>query len=270
VTDHLRRNLAPVTDAAWTEIDEEAERTLRHFLAGRALVDFSGPKGWDHAAEPRGRVSAVSPPAEGGVSASLRQVQPLVEVRTPFQLSLDELDNVDRGAFDPDLSAVTEAAKRAGLVEDQAVFQGYPAAAISGIGPASPHPPIEISDDYGRYPQQVARAVATLRRQGIGGPYALALGPRCYTGVVETTEHGGYPLLDHMKLILGGPVLWAPGVDGGVVLSTRGGDYTFVSGQDFSIGYRGHSGDTVDLYIEESFTLLIEEPAAAVVLRYPS
>jgi uncharacterized linocin/CFP29 family protein len=107
-----------------------------------------------------------------------------------------------------------------------------------------------------------------LRSAGIGGPYGLALGPRCYTGVIETTEHGGYPLLEHLKLILGGPVVWAPAVDGAVVLSLRGGDYALELGNDIAIGYSSSDSSSVRLYLEESFTFNVLEDRAAVALRY--
>lgn len=269
MTDHLRRALAPVSDAAWEQIDNEASRTLRHFLAGRALVDFTGPKGWDYSAETVGRTSAPAV-GVGGVATAVREPQPLVELRKPFELSLAELDRADRGAEDVDLAQVVSAAREAALAEDRAVFDGLDAGGIRGIAAASAHDALPIGDDYGQYPGVVARAVATLRREGIGGPYAIALGPRCYTGVIETTEYGGYPVLEHMKLILGGPVVWAPGVEGAVVVSSRGGDFEFVCGQDFSIGFRRQVEDTVELYLEESFTFKVNEPRAAIALRYPT
>jgi len=270
VTDHLRRDFAPISDAGWEKINEEATRTLKHFLAARALVEFSGPRGWAHSVEPVGRVRAEDSSPGEGVAAGIRESQPLVELRTPFELSISELDRVDRGAEDPDLDALIDAARRAAMAEDTLVFGGYTPAGIAGIGPASPHDPLTIPENYDHYPRVVARAVAALRREGVGGPYAIALGPRCYTGVIETTEHGGYPLLEHIKLILGGPVVWAPAVDGAVVISLRGGDYEIVCGQDLSIGYRAHSGDTVELYLEESVTLLIKDPRAALALKYPA
>jgi uncharacterized linocin/CFP29 family protein len=267
--DHLRRQLAPLSDKAWKAVDAEASRTLSHFLAARPLVDFTGPLGWEHAAHARGRVEAATSPPTEDVVANLRQAQPMVELRTPFEVSLDELDAADRGAPDPDLSSVIDAARRAALAEDQAVFHGYEAGGIAGITPSSPHPPLTIGDDYDAYPGIVAQAVATLRAAGVGGPYAIALGARCYTGVIETTEHGGYPVLEHIKLILGGPIAWAPAVDGAVVLSRRGGDYELVCGQDCSIGYRSHDDATVELFLEESFTFVVREPKAAVALTYP-
>jgi uncharacterized linocin/CFP29 family protein len=110
--------------------------------------------------------------------------------------------------------------------------------------------------------------VATLRAAGVGGPYAVALGARCYTGVIETTEHGGYPVLEHIRLITGGPIAWAPAVDGAAVVSLRGGDYELVCGQDFSIGYRAHSDVAVELYVEESVTFVVRDERAAVGLVY--
>ena len=80
---------------------------------------------------------------------------------------------------------------------------------------------------------------------GIEGPYALAIGPDGYTRIVETTEHGGYLLIDHLPRVLGGRLVWAPGVDGAVVLSERGGDFVLDVGQDLSIGYDRHDADPV-------------------------
>jgi uncharacterized linocin/CFP29 family protein len=196
-------------------------------------------------------------------------VLPLVELRTIFDVPRSEVEAIDRGSEAPDLEGVVDAARRAALAEDTALFHGYAAAGIAGIAGASSHPPAPLTDDYDSYPTMVARAVATLRQTGVGGSYALALGSRSYTGVVETTEHGGYPLLEHLRLIVGGPVLWAPGVDGAVLLSQRGGDYRLVCGQDFSIGYLSHDEVAVRLYLEETFTFEVLEDSAAVWLQYP-
>lgn len=268
--DHLRRELAPISAEAWTQIEEEATRTLRAYLAGRPLVDVTGPLGWQHAAQALGQVSPVEPAPGDGVTAEVRQVQPLIELRTPFEVPFSALDAADRGAPDADWSTVSDAARRAALAEDRAIFHGYPPAGIAGIAPSSTHGSLTIGENYDDYPGIVARAVARLREAGIAGPYAIALGPRCYTGVVETTEHGGYPLVEHLKMILGGPVLWAPGVDGAVVVSQRGGDYQLVLGQDLSIGYRSHTTEAVQLYLEESLTLVVADGRAAVGLSYPA
>jgi len=264
---HLLRDLAPVSDPGWEAIEEEASRTLRHFLAARKLVDFSGPLGWEHSAETLGRVDPLGD-APAGVDAAIRMMQPLAELRTPFELSRRELEAIDRGSRDYDLQVVIDAARQAASAEDAAVFHGYAAAGIAGISQSTPHAPVVIGDDYNQYPGTVARALATLQAAGIAGPFAIALGPRCYTGVIETTEHGGYPVLEHIRLILGGPMVWAPAVDGAIVVSLRGGDFQLTCGQDFSIGYLDHDADSVRLYLEESMTFRALSPDAGVALVY--
>ena len=151
------------------------------------------------------------------------------------------------------------------LGENSTVFHGYADAGMLGITECSSHTPIGFSDDMEQYPKVVAQAVDVLRHAGIGGPYGLAIGPGS-TGIVETTEHGGHLLLDHLRQILGGPLVWAPGVHGGVVLTLRGGDFVLDSGQDLSIGYLDHNADVVRLYVEESFSFRVLEPDAAVAL----
>ena len=63
-----------------------------------------------------------------------------------------------------------------------------------------------------------------------------------------------------------GPIVWAPGVRGAVVLSLRGGDFLFESGQDLSIGYSHHDAESVHLYLEESFSFVVATPEAAAPL----
>jgi uncharacterized linocin/CFP29 family protein len=193
----------------------------------------------------------------------------MVERRTTFEVPRAELDAIDRGKPDPDTDFLTDVARKAALAEDGAIFHGLDAAGIDGIGEASPHDTIILDpDDFSRYTTSVAKAVALLKASGVDGPYGIALGPRCYMGVIETTEHGGYPLLAHLGLILGGPVVWAPAVSGAVVMSTRGDDFDLVVGQDFSVGYLTHDAESVSLYLEESLTFLNKGPEAAVRLAY--
>jgi uncharacterized linocin/CFP29 family protein len=263
---HLHRDLAPVSDAAWTAIDQEAKTRLTTHLAARKLVDFAGPNGWAHSATPLGRLVSISAPS-AGVTAAQRRVLPLVELRAEFQVSRTEVDDAERGATDLDLAGLDEAARQIALAENVTVFHGHPAAGMKGITESTTHQPVVLGKDTPRYPNGVARAVDVLRQAGIDGPYGLAIGPEIYTEIVETTEHGGYLLLDHLRQILGGPLVWAPGVQGGIVLSLRGGDFVLDCGQDLSMGYVDHDADLVRLYIEESFTFRVLEPDAAVALR---
>jgi len=265
---HLRRELAPVGESAWDEIDAEARRALRSFLAARKLVDVAGPLGWEHSAVNVGRVRSIAGSPRPGVEAQIRDVVPMLELRTPFTLERAELDAIERGNRSPELGPVIEAARNAAFAEDTAVFHGFEAAGIRGIADASPHSNVPIADDYEEFPRSVARAVAMLRDAGVDGPYGIALGPRCYTGVIETTQKGGYPVLEQLRLITGGPMAWAPAVDGSVVLSVRGGDFELTLGEDLSIGFTSADATNVALYLEESVTFRAHTPEAAVALTY--
>jgi uncharacterized linocin/CFP29 family protein len=265
---HLLRELAPISDAAWAEIDQEATRTLTHFFAARKLVDFDGPLGYDASAVSLGRLQPIGDQPGDGVTANRRQLLPLIELRRQFVLSRSELESVDRGADDPDLDPLIDACRALAMAEDTLVFVGNKSADIVGLGTGSPHDPVPLTEQFDKYPNAVAHAVAVLKAAGIGGPYAIALGPRCYAGVIETTEKGGYPLLQHLGLILGGPVIWAPAVDGAIVLSERGGDFTLTIGQDTSIAYKSHDAETVTLELQETATFNAPSPDAAIALRY--
>lgn len=262
--DLLKRQLAPITPEAWTQIDDEAKRVLRLNMAGRQLVDFDGPHGWQYAAVNTGQLSIRS---EGslGVPWGVRGVVPLIEVRVPFELPIMELDNASRGAI-LELAPVVNAAEKIGQSEDNAIFNGFKTGGIEGIIPSSPYSPISIPDDPTQYPSIVVDAIETLRRGGINGPYALALGPECYANLAQASEDG-YPIRERVAHVLNGLLVLAPRIEGAVVLSTRGGDYQLSVGQDMSIGYSGHDRDKVHLYLTESFTFRVLEHAAAVYLK---
>jgi uncharacterized linocin/CFP29 family protein len=263
---HLLRTIAPISDAGWQLLDDEARERLTSALAARKLVDFAGPRGWDHSASQLGRTQALEASPVDGVGAAQRRVLPLVELRRDFSIDRGELRDADRGAPDADLEPLDAAAHEIARAENVAVFHGFAEAGITGITEASPHQAIPLGDDADAYPGHVAKAVELLLRAGIGGPYGVALGPGCYTAVIEATEHGGYLVFDHLRKILAGPIVWAPGVEGAVVLSMRGGDFLFESGQDLSIGYQSHDAEAVQLYLEESFSFRVATAEAAVAL----
>ncbi len=263
---HLLRSHAPISSTGWDLIDEEARERLTVALAARRLVDFSGPHGWEYSATDLGRIEPLAQAPSAGIVCARRRVLPLAELRALFAVAREELRAGDRGAADVDFDALDVAARNIAVAENTAIFHGWPEAGIDGISESSPHPTITRSDDFDTYPSHVASAVELLLRSGIGGPYGLALGTDDYTAVIETAEHGGYPLFDHLAKILSGPIVWSPGVRGAIVLSQRGGDFLLESGQDLAVGYEHHDTDAVHLYLEESFSFRVASPEAAVAI----
>jgi uncharacterized linocin/CFP29 family protein len=265
--DLLKRSLAPVLPEALASVDAEAARVLKLNLAGRKLVDFSGPHGWQLAAVNTGRLQLLPPATDPDLHLGIRGVQPLVEVRVPIRLPIMELDSVARGATNPDLAAVVRAAEKVAHAEDAAIFNGFGPAGISGIIPSSPHAPHPLAADVTQLPRTILAARETLRQAGVSGPYALVLDADRYAQVLAAAEDG-YPLAKRItQQVLDGPLVRAAAIQGGVLLSLRGGDWQLTVGQDLSIGYAHHDRDTVELYLTESFTFRVLEPAAAVFLR---
>jgi uncharacterized linocin/CFP29 family protein len=261
---HLLRSLVPISDAGWELLDGEAKARVTPALAVRKLVDFAGPHGWEHSATNLGRTTPLMSTMGEGVSGQQRRVLPLIELRADFELSRSELRDADRGAVDADLAALDDAARQIAVAENEAVFHGYDDA-ITGIAEASPHEPLALGDPES-YPGQVARAVEQLLASGIAGPYGLALGSEAYRVAIGAAEHGGFPLSEHLRKIIDGPLAYAPGVDGAVLVSMRGGDFLFDSGQDVAIGYEDHDEVVVRLYLQESFSFRVATPEAAAVL----
>jgi uncharacterized linocin/CFP29 family protein len=265
--DLLKRQNAPLTDEAWDQVDTEARRVLKLNLAGRRVVDFSGPHGWELGAVNTGRLRPVAKGPTAGVSHAIRAVQPLVELRAPFTMKILELDYASRGADDLDLDAVIAVAERVARAEDTAIFHGFKEGDITGIIEASPHKPIDVGSILA-WPRAVVAGMESLRAAGMNGPYALALGIQAFDELNADSEDG-YPLRRRIEESLPtGSLIWAPAIQGGaVLLSVRGGDYELTVGQDLAVGYAIHDRTDVELYLTESFTFRVLEEKAAIFLR---
>jgi uncharacterized linocin/CFP29 family protein len=259
---NLHRELAPVSSAAWASIEEEARRTFARHAAARKAVDVTGPDGLALAGIPTGHVTAIEPPADD-IKAVLHTWHPVVEFRVPFLLDRAEIDSVERGALDPDWQPVKDAAMTIAFAEDRAVFDGYAPGQVTGVRAASTNPGLAFPAEVRDYPEMLAKALSQLRLAGVNGPYSLLLSADAYTAVSETADHG-YPIREHLARQLDGDIIWAPAIEGGLLLSTRGGDYEFRLGQDLSIGYLSHDANQVELYFTESFTFAVYTTEASV------
>jgi uncharacterized linocin/CFP29 family protein len=264
---NLHRELAPISSAAWGDLEAEARRTFERHVAGRRIVDVPEPAGLQLAAVDAGHADPVDPPAEG-VVAHLRRSQPVVELRVPFTVDRQQVDDVERGASDTNWQPVKDAARQIAFVEDRAVFEGYAAARIAGVRASSSNDSVALPPEARDYPTAISQAVSALRLAGVGGPYALALGADAYTAVSETAEYG-YPIHEHIARVLDGEIIWAPAIDGAFLLSTRGGDFELRFGQDLSIGYLAHDATSVSLYLQETLTFLVFTGEASVAFTAP-
>jgi uncharacterized linocin/CFP29 family protein len=261
---NLHRELAPISDAAWADLEEETKRTLKRYLAGRRVVDVHEPGGVGLSAVGTGHLKNIAA-LDDGILAKQREVMALVELRVPFELDRQQIDNVERGANDPGWQPAKDAAQKIAHAEDRAIFEGYPAAGIAGIRQGTSNPIITLPTDVRHYPDAIARALNQLRLVGVNGPYSVLLSADAYTALAETSDNG-YPVLEHVKKLVKDEIIWAPAIAGAFVLTTRGGDFDLHIGQDVSIGYLSHTDSAVRLYLQETLTFLVLTSEAAVVL----
>jgi uncharacterized linocin/CFP29 family protein len=195
-------------------------------------------------------------------------VKALVELRVPFELGRQTIDDVERGANDSDWQPAKDAARQLAFAEDGAIFEGYAAAGIVGIRQGTSNPKMPLPADVRQYPDAIAQALSQLRLVGVNGPYTVLLGAEAYTALAETSDQG-YPVLEHVKRLVEDKIIWAPAIEGAFVLTTRGGDFDLHLGQDVSIGYLSHTDQSVRLYLQETLTFLLLTSEASVALSAP-
>jgi uncharacterized linocin/CFP29 family protein len=265
---NLHRELAPISDAAWAQIEEETSRTIKRYLGGRRVVDLHGPAGTAFSAVGTGHLREIAASGDG-IMARQREVKTLVELRVPFDLERQMIDDVERGANDSDWQPAKDAARTLAFAEDRAIFEGYDAAGIVGVRQGTSNPRKALPADVRAYPEAFAQALSQLRLVGVNGPYAILLSADAYTGLAETSD-SGYPVLEHVKRLVDSKIIWTPAINGAFVVTTRGGDFDLHIGQDASIGYLSHTDTQVRLYLQETFTFLYLTSEASVAFDPPA
>jgi uncharacterized linocin/CFP29 family protein len=261
----LKRELAPLTDEAWKYVEEEAVRALSANLSDRRVVDVSEPKGFDFSSVNLGTLSP-SHRVDDGVHYGVRRVLPLVEIRVPIELDIWTLDNLSRGATDVDTDAVTQAALKISAFEEHAVYKGFNPAGIAGLDSAEGAEPLELGEEVVKYSDAAARAVLRLNDHGVKGPFAMVLGSKPFR--LLHSYQSSDPPRRQIASMLDGPIWRSAVLEGGFVLSLRGGDFELTLGQDISLGYDWHDKAKVHLFLTETFTFRVLGPEAVVPLTF--
>jgi uncharacterized linocin/CFP29 family protein len=255
------RGSAPIAEDVWATLEADLKGALEQHLVGRRVVDFDGPHGLSLAAKSLGTLERME--LGSGVHAGLRQSLPLLEIRVPFDLVRSALEERERGAPNLADEPGLVAARKLAELEDTAIFRGLEAAGIRGLAAASSHPRLAVGADVQSAMDAVARALLSLDEAAVNGPYAVVLGDSLYRRLAAASD---YPPLERLRKLVGARVLHSRIVSGGLVLSERGGDFQLTVGQDAAVGYASHDQERVALYVVESFTFLVSEPDAVVVL----
>lgn len=259
--DRLKRSSAPITAQAWKEIDETAKDVVTNMLAARKVLKVNGPKGWEYNAVNEGRLANVDEPKEMEVCSGVYAVHPLTEARVSFELSKWELDNIERGAKDPDLDNLETAVERLALFEEDAIYNGLQKGMIEGLIPAAGHTMV-LEGDGNAILHAIGEAKYALMNAYVEMPYDLIVSKEVYDKINVIFE--GEHLIKRIKMLTGGEVYRAKRIEGALLLPHRDEDLEFTVGQDYAIGYEAETSETVRLFATVSFTLRVLEPKKIV------
>lgn len=262
--DLLKRSLAPITDAAWEEINQQAVSSLQSFLSARKVVDINGPMGWEYTAVPQGRLTIKSAEPKK-VRYGVFQVLPLLETRKTFSLEAWELDNINRGAQDIDLGALEDAARELALFEEKAIYYGLEDAQIPGLVNSSEFETIPVGNTAKELVENLANALMLFKENAIDGPFNFVVSKAVWKLLSEYEK--GYPVIKVVQNAIGGKVILNTENEHSFLLSARGGDFSLTLGQDYSIGYESHTSTQVQLFLAASFTFQVMEPKALIIMK---
>ncbi|SDY78666.1 family 1 encapsulin nanocompartment shell protein [Tindallia californiensis] len=255
--DILKRDLAPLTQEAWDEIDETAVDVLKTHLSARRVVKVQGPKGWDYTVIPEGRLSILEK-EDNRVHSGQYEVKPLVETRISFKLDRWEMDNITRGARDIKLDALEEAMEKIAIFEEDAIYNGYEKGGIKGLVESSGQDTISFGNKGEEILEAISVAVLKMKEAYEDGPFTLVVGEEGWKRVNKGME--GYPLIKRIEKLIGGSVIYSSVLDGALLLPQDHDDLEMLVGGDFSIGYESHDAHSVTLFAAESFTFRVLDP----------
>lgn len=258
----LRKDFAPISSAAWKEINTLAKETLSANLSARKFADVEGPYGIDYTSVSVGRLALPAKQKSGEVCFGVHKVLPLIETRVNFSLDIWELDNIDRGAKDLELDPLTEAARKLAAFEENAVFNGFKDSGIVGLNQLTAKSKIAMTLDKDSIVDAVSEAQTRMMKEGITGGANLVVNPALWKYLARLFPGG--TLGDLVKEQIKGSVIYSEAVDGALLVADREGDLELTIGQDFAVGYHNHDSEKVHLFLTESFTFRVITPEAVV------
>ncbi|MGI6227823.1 MAG: Maritimacin [Spirochaetes bacterium ADurb.Bin315] len=261
--DMFKRNLAPISNRAWSEIEERAKLVLLSRLSARKVVSVNGPHGLDYTVLSEGRLSLVDD--KSAVKAGIYNVLPLTEARVRFTLNKWELDNLERGAKDIDFDSLDKALDQLALFEENAVYHGYAPGTIKGLKESSAHKTLGLTGDTKEFLAAIGEGVILLKDSFVDGPYSLIVSNEVWVRLHKEAQ--GQSLKERVERIIGGEIVLASAIKGAILVPHDSADLELTIGQDFELGYESHDTKEVTLFATESFTFRVIEPKAIVVFK---
>ena len=260
--DFLKRELAPITANGWKEIEERAAAVLSKELSARKFIRVTGPLGRDVTSVTTGRMDVKT---KDDIKYGVYKVQPLIESRICFPLSRWELDNIERGAKDVDYTSLDDGVRKAAKFEEEAIFKGLEDGQVDGIYKSSSYEALDFGKTADETLKAIFDGVLKLDAAFAKKPYVLVVSNEKWyylnTVVIE------YSLPEKLEKILGQKIIVSKSIDGAILLPYDDENIELIIGEDFALGYQNHNESAVELFVTESFTFRVLDPALIVLFK---
>lgn len=257
----LKRELAPITNKAWEEIEERAKSVLSNNLSGRRAINVCPPKGRSFEGISTGRMGLKQ---KDDLFYGVYKIQPLVETRISFVLNRWELDNIERGAKDVNFDALDEAVKKAAKFEDSAIFYGLPEACIEGLK-SSAHPVQKFGTTDEETIKSMIAGIKLLRDSTAKKPYILVVSEEKW--VYLNTVSKDPEFLKKLEKMIGNPIVVSENVKEAFLMPYDDENLELALGMDYSIGYQDSDDVNVKLFITSSFAFRVLDKSLVVVFE---
>lgn len=260
--DFLKRELAPITANGWKEIEERATAVLSKELSARKFVRVTGPLGRDVTSVTTGRMDVKT---KDDIKYGVYKIQPLTESRICFPLSRWELDNIERGAKDVDYSSLDDGVRKAAKFEEEAIFKGLEDGQIDGIYKSSSYETLDFGKTADETLKAIFDGILKLDAAFAKKPYVLVVSNEKWYYLNTVVKE--YSLPEKLEKILGQKIVVSKSIDGAILLPFDDENIELVIGEDYAIGYQNHNESIVELFITESFTFRVLDPALIVLFK---
>lgn len=260
--DFLKRELAPISDNGWKEIEERAKAVLTNELSARKFVKVTGPVGRDVTSVTTGRMDIK---VKNDTRYGIYKVQPLVETRISFPLNRWELDNIERGAKDVDYSSLDEGVRKAARFEEEAIFYGLAEGKIDGLFNSSSYENVDFGNSADETLEAIFNGVIQLENSFGKKPFVLVVSNEKWLYLNTVVKE--YSLPAKLESILGHKIIVSKSIEGAILLPFDNENIELVLGEDFSLGYQYHNENLVELFITESFTFRVLDPSLIVIFE---
>lgn len=260
--DFLKRELAPITANGWKEIEERATAVLSKELSARKFVRVTGPLGRDITSVTTGRMDVKT---KDDIKYGVYKIQPLTESRICFPLSRWELDNIERGAKDVDYSSLDDGLRKAAKFEEEAIFKGLEDGQIDGIYKSSSYETLDFGKTADETLKAIFDGILKLDAAFAKKPYVLVVSNEKWYYLNTIVKE--YSLPEKLEKILGQKIVVSKSIDGAILLPFDDENIELIIGEDYAIGYQNHNESVVELFVTESFTFRVLDPALIVLFK---